>query len=162
MKIKILLSTLLICLLISACYFPRSAKKRRDAVARQKRIVYEKCLSQKEYKSVYSDLNYLSDEPKSVSEKKFLQYIESFYPTGFPFTTTNFVLVFQPDQAPCIREVLLVDTLKMDATRLEFLSKAVLNYPVFREVQFKEGEKAKFMWVFVGRFRKNKLQVGFL
>lgn len=162
MKIKILLSTLLICLLITACHFPRSAKKRRDAIARQKRIVYENCLSEKGYKSVYSDLNYLSDEPKSVSEKKFLKYIESFYPIGFPFTSTHFILVFQPDQAPCLREVLMVDTLKMNPAQLDYLTKAVLDYPVFREVQFKEGEKAKFIRIVVSRFRKSKLQVGFL
>ncbi|MGZ4097746.1 MAG: hypothetical protein ACXVNM_02630, partial [Bacteroidia bacterium] len=54
---------------------------RNGSVKRQKHIINKNCVSYAGQNSVYADQHYLVDEPKSVSEKNFKNYILANYAT---------------------------------------------------------------------------------
>ena len=136
-------------------------KGRHGSVKRQKKTVNQSCVSYEGQSSVYSGQNSLMDEPKSVSEKNFQKYILSNHPDAFPKTTIRLCIVFQPNLAPCCRQTNIKDSLKMDAKQIDFLIDLVLKYPAFSKVQFNKDEKIKYLVIYMGKYRRNELSVGF-
>jgi hypothetical protein len=136
-------------------------KSRNGSVERQKKIINKNCVTT-EGVSVYANQNYLADEPKSVSEKKFEKYMLANNPNPFPLTSLRFQIVLQPNLAPCCKQIEMTDSLSMDAKQLDFLTDLVLKYPVFSQVQFNAAEKVKYLIVYMSRYKKTKFSVGFL
>lgn len=137
-------------------------KSINGTVARQKTNVNQNCATYGEQNYVFEGLNYLVDEePKSVSEKNFENYILSKNPYTFPKTSIDFCIVFQPNVPPCCRKIDIEDTLKMDIKQLDTLTKLVLNYPIFSKVQFYNNEKVKYLVISMSRFKKNPMTISF-
>jgi len=134
---------------------------RNGSVKRQKQSVNQNCVSYEGQNSVYADQNYLVDEPKSVSEKNFKNYIVSNYPNAFPKATIRFCVVFQPNLPPCCRQTNIADSLTMDTKQLDFLTDLILKYPVFSKVQFNKDEKVKYLSIPLGRYKRSELTAGF-
>jgi len=138
-----------------------SAKRRSESAKRQKKTINQNCVPYEGQNSVYADQNYLVDEPKSVTEKNFTNYILSNYTNDFPKTGIVFYIVFQPNLTPCCRQTVVADTLKMGTKQVDFLTDLVLKYPVFSKVQFNKDEKVKYLFIMMGRYKKGDLSVGF-
>ena len=137
-------------------------KSINGTVARQKTTVNQNCISYAEQNYVFDGLNYLVDEePKSVSEKNFENYVLSKNPYNFPKTSLRFCIVFQPNVPPCCRQIDIEDTLKMDIKQLDTLTKLVLKYPIFSKVQFNKDEKVKYLVINMDRFKKNPMTISF-
>jgi hypothetical protein len=137
-------------------------KSINGSVKRQKQSLNPNCASYGEQNYVFAGLNYLVDEePKSVSEKNFENYILSNYPHTFPKMSVRFCVVFQPDIPPCCRQIDIDDSLKMDTKQLDTLTKLVLKYPVFSKLQFNKDETVKYLVINLDRFKKFAFSVGF-
>ncbi|MGZ4057207.1 MAG: hypothetical protein ACXVPM_20025 [Bacteroidia bacterium] len=136
-------------------------KSRNGTVKRQKQIVNQNCVSNEGQASVYADQHYLADEPKSVSEKKFQNYILSNNPNPFPLATLRFCVIFQPNLPPCCRQIEIADSLTMDTKQIDFLTDLVLKYPVFSNVQFDKDEKIKYLVIYLSRYKKSEFSAGF-
>ena len=156
----------LLLILVSASTFylasgqSKFVSDRNGSVKRQKQIVNQNCIAD-QGTAVYAWPNHLVDEPKSVSEKNFKDYIISNYPNDFPKVTLRLCVVFQPNVSPCCRQIEIADSLSMDKKQLDYLTDLVLKYPVFKQVQFDKNERVKHLYVSMGHYKKSDLNVGF-